>query len=109
MAAITIQDVGIGGLATVTFAAANASDTVAVGSKRQGGYADTEVLLVYRNTNAATRDITVGSLAAVTIAATTGVSIIPVPDTGVNGPIVTVTLSAAAGVDVAAVRVGKGY
>jgi hypothetical protein len=109
MAAITIQDVGVGGLASVTFAAANSSDTVAVGSKRQGGYADTEVLLIYRNTNAATRDITVGSLAAVTIAATTGVSIIPVPDEGINDASVTVTVSATTNVDVAAVRIGKGY
>lgn len=109
MAAITIQDVPVGGLASVTFAAANASDTVAVGSKRQGGYADTEVVLIYRNTNAATRDITVGSLPAVTIAATTGVAIIPVPDEGINDASVTVTLSATTNVDVAAVRVGKGY
>ena len=109
MAAITIQDVPVGGLASVSFAAANSSDTVAVGSKRQGGYADTEVVLIYRNTNAATRDITVGSLPAVTIAATTGISMIPVPDEGINDASVTVTVSATTNVDVAAVRIGKGY
>lgn len=109
MAAIAIQDVPAGGLATVTFAAANTSDTVAAGSKRYGGFANEEILLIYRNTDAATRDITVGSLSPVTIAATTGISIIPVPNEGLNDASVAVTLSAAANVTVAAVRVGKDY
>lgn len=109
MAAIAIQEVPVGGLATVTFAAANASDTVAGGSKRLAGYALHELVLIYRNTNAATRDITVGSLPAVTIAATTGVAVIPVPDEGINDASVTVTISpAVTNVDVAAVRLGFG-
>jgi hypothetical protein len=109
MAAIAIQEVPAGGLANVTFAAANASDTVASGSKRYGGYANEEVLLINRNTDAATRDITVGSNSPVTIPATTGISIIPVPNEGLNDASVTVTLSATANVTVAAVRVGGTY
>lgn len=110
MAAIAIQEIPIGGLATVTFAAANASDTVAGGSKRLAGYALTELVLIYRNTNAATRDITVGALAPVTIAATTGISVIPVPDEGINDASVTVTIApAVTNVDVACVRIGGAY
>lgn len=110
MAAIAIQEVPEGGLATVTFAAANASDTVAGGSKRYGGYANREVVLIYRNTNAATRDIVVNGQTAVTIAATTGISVIPVPNTGIGGAAVTVTITpAVTNVDVAAVAIGTAY
>lgn len=109
MAAIAIQEVPVGGLATVTFAAASTSDTVASGSRRTGGYANEEVLLIYRNSDASTEDITVGSLAPVTIAASTGVSIIPVPNEGLNDASVTVTMASATGITVAAVRVGKDY
>lgn len=109
MAAIAIQEVPAGGLANVTFAATNTSDTVAGGAKRLGGYALHELILIYRNTNAATRDITVGSLPAQTIPALTGVAIIPVPDEGINDASVTVTITAAAGVDVACVRIGGTY
>lgn len=109
MAAIAIQDVPVGGLATVTFAAANTSDTVAAGSKRYGGFGNEEILLIYRNTDATTEDITVGSLAPVTIAANTGIAIIPVPNEGLNDASVTVTMASATGITVAAVRVGKDY
>lgn len=109
MAAIAIQEVPVGGLATVTFAAASTSDTVAAGSKRMGGYASDEVLLIYRNSDASTEDITVGSLAPVTIAASTGVSIIPVPNEGMNDASVTITMASATGITVAAVRIGGAY
>lgn len=107
MAAITVQSVPEGGLATVTFAAANGGgDTVATGSRRAGGWDSDLILLIVRNTNAATRDITVGANAPVTIAATTGVSVIPVFSEGVNDASVAVAYSAVTNVDVAAVRVG---
>ena len=109
MAAIAIQEMPAGGLANVTFAAANASDTIAGGSKRVAGYALHELLVIHRNTNAATRDVTVGGLAPLTIPALTGVSMVPVPDEGINDASVTVTLSATAGVDVACVRIGGTY
>lgn len=108
MAAIAIQDVTAAG-GSITFAASNTSDTVAVGSKRQGGYANSEVILLFRNTDASTEDITVGSLAAVTIGASTGSLAIPVPDTGVNGAVIPVTMASATGITVAAIRVGSGY
>lgn len=107
MAAITVQTVPEGGLASVTFAAANGGgDTVATGGKRAGGWDSDLILLIVRNTNAATRDITVGSNPAVTIPATTGVSVIPVYSEGVNDASVAVAYSAVTNVDVAAVRVG---
>lgn len=106
MAAIPVQSVPDGGLASVTFAAAANGDTVAFGGKRMGGYDSTCLLLIVRNTNAATRDITVGGGAIVTIPATTGVSVIPVFNEGIGDPSVLVTYSALTNVDVAAVLVG---
>lgn len=108
MALLTPQQVTITG-ATITPVAANLSDTVKP---------DDRVFLEYENTNAATRDVTVvvpGSkfgqpLADVlkTIPATNGrVRLGPMtadladPDTG----LITVNLSATAGVTVAAIRV----
>lgn len=110
MAALTIQDAPAGGLATVTFAAAaGGGDTVASGSKQTGGWDLETVILIVRNTDAATKDVTVGGLPAVTVAATTGVAVIPVPNEGINDPSVAVTYSAVTNVTVAAVRIGKGY
>jgi hypothetical protein len=109
MAAIAIQEIPEGGLADVTFVAANTSDTVAAGSKRYGGFANREVVLIYRNTDASTEAITVGSLAPVTIAATPGFAMIPVPNTGINGGVVTCTMASATGITVAAVAIGTAY
>jgi hypothetical protein len=110
MAAIAVQDVPQGGLASVTFAACTGGgDTVAGQSKRTGGYALHETLLIFRNTNAAVRNITVGSLAAVQIPVTTGVSIIPVPDEGINDASVAITYDAVTNLDVACVRIGATY
>lgn len=109
MAAIAIQEIPVGGLDSVTFAAANTSDTVAGGSKRVAGYALSELLLIYKNSDASTEAITVGSLAAVTIPATTGMAIIPVPDEGINDASVTITMASATGITVACVRIGGAY
>jgi len=109
MAAIAIQEVPVGGLATVTFAAASTSDTVAGGRKSMAGYALHELVLIYRNTDASTEDITVGSLAPVTIAGTTGISVIPVPDEGINDASVLCTMASATGITVACVRIGGAY
>lgn len=109
MALLTAQQVTIGG-ATITFGAAAASDTIAP---------DGRVALIYRNTNAATRDITVvvpGTYYAqnltdvvVPIAATTGEEFIGPIDAKLADPLtglVTVTVTPAiAGVTVAAIRV----
>ena len=106
MAAITIQDVGAAGLASATFAAATAGgDTIAYGTKQMAGYEQYSVLLLVKNAAGATQDITVGSLAAVTCPATTGFSIIPVPNEGLNDPSVAVTYSAVVTLTVAAVRI----
>lgn len=106
MAAIPIQTVPEGGLASCTFAAAANGDTIADGGKRSGGYDLNTMLLIVRNTNAATRDITVGGGTAVTCPALTGVSVIPVFSEGQGDPSVAVTYSALTGLDVAAVLIG---
>lgn len=107
MAAITIQNIPDGGLANATFAAANGGgDTVAIGGRRAGGFDNDTVLLLVRNANAATRDVTVGGGSPITVPATTGFSVIPVYSEGINDPSVAVAYSAVTNVDVAAVRIG---
>lgn len=106
MAAIPIQNVPDGGLASLTFAAAANGDTIADGGKRAAGYDLTTMLLIVRNTNGATRDVTVGAGSAVTCPATTGISVIPVFSEGIGDPSVLVTYSALTGLEVAAVLIG---
>jgi len=108
MALLTAQQVAITGLSP-SFASATASDTIVP---------DERVFLYYKNTNAATRDITVVVPAttfgqnnpdvASTIAATTGEERIGPMVPGLADPttgLITITLSATPGVTVAAVRV----
>lgn len=109
MAVIAIQEIPEGGFADVTFAAANTSDTVAAGSKRYGGFANREVVLLYRSAQGTSEAITVGGLAPVTIGATTGFAVIPVPNTGINGGVVTCTMADATSITVAAVAIGSAY
>jgi len=108
MALLVPQQVRVDG-PNITFGAAGASDTV---------QPDDRVMLVYKNTNAATRDIVVVVPGTTfgqanpdvtnTIAATTGeeyigpmVGALADPTTG----LITVTTSAQAGLTVAAVRI----
>jgi len=115
MADLTIREVTEAGLAAVDasfFQAAAASQTIpakACGINRAGGWEHMTVVLVCKNTDAATRDITVGSQAAVTIGATTGNAVIPVKSTGLNHAQIPITYSATANLSVALVRVGKDY
>lgn len=115
MADLTIREVPEAGLAAADAAfyqAAAASQTVpakAAGINRAGGYELFSLFLVCKNTNAATRDITVGSQTAVTIAATTGNAVIPIKSTGLNHAQIPITYSATADLSVALVRVGKDY
>lgn len=108
MALLAAQQVGITG-PTITFGAAAASDTVVP---------DDRLMLVYKNTNAATRDITVvvpgtrfgqaNPDVVVTIAATTGEEYIGPITRDLADPVtglVTVTTSAQTNVTVAAVRI----
>lgn len=111
MADLPIVEVPAGGIANVTKTAAAASQTIpaATGTKQMGGYDLNTVFLLAFNTDAATRDVTVGGQAAVTVPATTGVAVIPVLNTGVNGAAQNVTYSATANLSVALVRMGVGY
>lgn len=105
MAAIAITDVPAAGLADILLVAANGGgDTVAYGSKSLAGYEQYSVLLVVRNADASGKDVTVGALSAVTVAAGK-TAIIPVPNEGLNDASVAVTYSAVTSVTVAAVRI----
>ena len=108
MALLSHQQVTITG-ATITLGAAGATDTVAP---------DDRLFLWYKNTNAATRDITVvvpGTYYAqnlpdvvVTIAATTGEELIGPIDRRLADPttgLVTITTSAQTNLTVAAVKI----
>lgn len=114
MADLTIRDVPVAGLTALTAAfweAAAADQTIPAkaSSVRAGGWENETLALLVRNTNAATRDVTVGSQAAVTVGATTGNAVIPVQSTGRNHAAIPVTYSATANVEVALVRLGRGY
>jgi|SRR5690242_5893351 len=105
MAAITITDVTAAGLADIGLAAANGGgDTIAYGTEAAAGWEEYSVLLVVRNGDASSHDVTVGSLSAVTVAAGK-TAIIPVPNAGENAAAVAVTYSAVTSVTVAAVRI----
>lgn len=111
MADLTIIDVPAGGVTNVTRTAAAASQTIPAsgGSKQAGGYDLTTMFLLVFNTDAATRDVTVGGQAAVTVPITTGTAVIPVLNTGINGAAQAITYSATANLAVALVRIGNGY
>lgn len=114
MADLTIRNVPVTGLAAVDasfYEAAAASQTIPAkqSSVRAGGWENETLLLIARNTNAATRTITIGSQDPVTIGATTGNAVIPVQSPGRNHGQIAVAYSATADVTVALVRVGRDY
>lgn len=102
MAVIAIQE-AFAGNQNVTFAAAVGPDTVESGAYA-GGW-DLPVVLIVRNTDAASKTATVDGVAYV-VPATTGVAVVPIRR-GQRGIPITVTYSAVTGVTVAAVRVTK--
>lgn len=114
MADLTIRDVPEVGLAALDanfFEAAAASQTIPAkaSSVKAGGWDLETLVLVCKNTNAATRDITVGAQTAVTIDATTGNAIIPIKPPGKNHAAIAITYSATANLSVALVRIGRNY
>lgn len=115
MADLTIREVPEAGLALNDagfYQAAAASQTIpakALGINRAGGWEHQSVFLLVRNTDAATRDVTIGGQSAVTVAVTTGNAVIPVKSTGLNHAQIPITYSATANLSVALVRIGKDY
>jgi hypothetical protein len=114
MADLTLREVPAAGLAAVDasfFQAAAASQTIPAKttSGRAGGWESESVFLLAKNTDAATRDITVAGQTALTIGATTGNAIIPISPAGRNNAALAVTYSATANLSVALVRIGKDY
>lgn len=114
MADVAIQDVPAIGLAGLTMNAAAASQTVPAvtsngpGTKSAGGWADTTLLAVVRNGDAAPHDVTIGALAAVTVAAG-AIAVIVVPNPGVNGAQQNITWSATTSMTIGLGRIGVGY
>lgn len=101
MAALAIQD-GSAGYQTAALGTPNAGgDTIATGVTTAGGWQLPVVLLV-KNADATVTNVTVGTLPAVAVPATTGVAVIPVLS-GQAGP-VPVTYSKVTSLTVAAVR-----
>ena len=108
MALITPQDVALSaGLANITFAAANASDTIGQAASA-GGWEAGPVLLVVKNGNAAAITVTITDGAGATrqivsIPATTGIGVARIAGVAA-GTVQTVTYSLTASVTVGAVR-----
>jgi hypothetical protein len=104
MAALTVQQgpSGWGGNAAAFAAATAGGDTVA-GGVGHGGWHLPVVLLV-RNGDATATNVTVGSLPALSVPATTGVAVIPVIGSQAYGDSVAVTYSKVTSLTVAAVR-----
>lgn len=100
MAALTVQD-GSAGISPTFGAAAGGGDTVA-GGITDGGWHLPVVLLV-KNADTTATNVTVGSLPAVSVAATTGMAVIPVIGSPYGTP-VAVTYSKVTSLTVAAVR-----
>lgn len=115
MADLTIREVPEDGLAALDAAfyqAAAAAQTIpanAAGMNRAGGYELFTLALVCKNTNAASRTVTIGAQAVVTVGALTGNAVIPVKSTGLNHAQIAIAYSATADLSVALVRIGKDY
>lgn len=116
MADVAIQDVPAAGLAGLTMNAAVASQTVPAatfgsdavsGTRAYGGWSDAVLLAVVRNADAASHDVTIGSLAAVTVAAG-AIAVIPVPYVGVNQGQQNITWSATTSMTIGLARVRVG-
>jgi hypothetical protein len=114
MADVAIQNVPAAGLAGLTMNAAAASQTVpartpsAPGSVAAGGWFESVLVAVVRNADASSHDVTIGSLAAVTVAAG-AIAVIPVPNPGVNGAQQNITWSATTSMTIGLGRIGVGY
>jgi hypothetical protein len=110
MADVAIQDVPAAGLAGLTMNAAAASQTIPAGggTRGYGGFELSTLIAVVRNADASSHDVTIGSLAAVTVAAG-AIAVIPVPNTGINGAQQNITWSATTSMTIGLGRVGSGY
>jgi hypothetical protein len=103
MALLAVQDLS-GGSGLPTFsAAAGGGDTIATDTSGAGAGWDLGLCLVVRNTDAATKTVTVEGLPGVVVPATTGFAIIPVARKHF-GAVRNVTYSAVTGVSVAAIQ-----
>lgn len=103
MAALTVQDLSNGSGLPTFVAAAAGGDTVVTDTSGAGAGWDLGLYLVVRNTDAATKTVTVEGLAGVVVPATTGFAILPIARKHFGNPR-NVTYSAVTGVTVAAIQ-----
>lgn len=110
MADVAIQDVTAVGLADTVFTNAAASQTVPAGggTRGYGGWELNTLIAQVKNADAAPHDVTIGGLAAVTVAAGKQATIV-VPNTGIGGAQQNITWSATTSMSIALTRVGSGY
>lgn len=97
MAVLTVEDASKGIQSLTMNAAAGGGDSVAGGVK-QGGW-ELPVVIVVRNTDAATKTVTVQGTAYI-VPATTGIALIPIRGSAKYGDSVGITYSAVTGVTV---------
>ena len=101
MAALTVQDATAGLANVVMGAASGGGDTVLSGTRAAGW--DLATVLIVRNTDVATKTVTVDGVPYV-VPATTGIAAIPVY--AAPAAVKPITYSAVTGVTIAAVRFG---
>lgn len=101
MAVLAVEDASKGIQSLTMNAAAGGGDSVAGGAKL-GGW-ELPVVIVVRNTDVATKTVTVQGTAYV-VPATTGIALIPIRGSVKYGDSVAVTYSAVTGVTVGAAR-----
>lgn len=102
MAEITVQDVPADGLADFTLAAANAGGDTVVAGHHIGGHELDGVMVQVTNDDTTSKDVTVGSLPALTVAAG-DTALIPA-NVGVGDVTLNVTYSAVTSVTIGAFR-----
>lgn len=102
MALIALQEAEAG-VQSVNLAAAVGPDTIQAGIRNSAW--ELPIILVVKNTDAATKTVTVDGTAYI-VPATTGLAVIPIRR-GLANQIVTVTYSAVAGVTVGALRLSR--
>jgi hypothetical protein len=102
MALIAIQEAEAG-VQSVNLAAAVGPDTIQAGIRN--GTWELPIVLVVKNTDAATKTVTIDGVAYI-VPATTGLAVIPVRR-GYGVQLVTVTYSAVTGVSVGALRLSR--
>src|SRR5262245_9694661 len=104
MAVFAVEDASAG-IQSLTMNAANGGGDSVAGGTKLGGW-ELPVVIVVRNTDAATKTVTVAGVGYV-VPATTGIALIPIRGTAKYGDSVAITYSAVTGVTVGVGRLSS--